>query len=69
MKKEQVLRTKMERAGKPLKISAANSREKSILETTKTRLRHDSNATPSQLKRYTLTTHTLHRHNSNDIGD
>ena len=49
----------MESAGKPLKISAANSREKTILGTAKTRLRHYSNATPKQLKRYTLTTQTL----------
>ena len=49
----------MESAGKPLKISAANSREKPILETAKTRQRHYSNATPSRLKRYTLTTQTL----------
>ena len=55
----------MESAGKPLKISAANSRKKPILETTKTRLRHNSNATPSQLKRYTVTTQTLHPHDSN----
>jgi hypothetical protein len=49
----------MESAGKPLKISDANSREKQLLETAKTRQRHDSNATPSQLKRNTLTTQTL----------
>ena len=49
----------MDGSGKPLKISAANSREKPILETTKIRLRHDSNATPSLLKRYSLTTQTL----------
>ena len=42
----------MESAGKPLKISAANSREKSILETAKKRQRHDSNAIGSRLERY-----------------
>ena len=49
----------MDGSGKPLKINAANAREKTILETAKTRLRHYSNATPSRLKRYTVTTQTL----------
>jgi hypothetical protein len=49
----------MDGSGKPLKISAANSREKPILETAKTRQPHDSNATPSRLERYTVTTQTL----------
>jgi hypothetical protein len=49
----------MDGSGKPLKINAANSREKTILETAKTGHRHNSNATPSQPKRYTVTTQTL----------
>lgn len=49
----------MDGSGKPMIISATNAREKQLLETAKTRQRHNSNATPSRLKRYTLTTQTL----------
>ena len=49
----------MESAAKPLKISAANPVKKQLLETAKKRQRHNSNATPSQLKRYRGLTTTI----------